>query len=50
MCPFIAILALLVCANAVPPDKPIAIKDSEAVKSVGKEVSELPPRSPWGRH
>jgi hypothetical protein len=35
---FIAFLALLLCAIAVRADKPIVIKDSEAIKYVGKEV------------
>ena len=35
---FIAILALFVCAIAARADKPIVIKDSEAIQYVGKEV------------
>ena len=36
--PFIAMLALLLCAIAARADKPIVIKDSEAIQYVGKEV------------
>jgi hypothetical protein len=35
---FIAILALLLCTIAAHGEKPIVIKDSEAIKDVGKEV------------
>ena len=35
---FIAILALLLCAIAARTGEPILIKDSEAIKYVGKEV------------
>jgi len=35
---FIAILALLLCTIAAHGEKPIVIKDSEAIKYVGKEV------------
>jgi hypothetical protein len=35
---FIAMLALLFCAIAVHADKPIVIKDSEAIQYVGKEA------------
>src|SRR5215469_10102910 len=35
---FNAILALLLCVIAARADKPIVIKDSEAVQYVGKEV------------
>src|SRR6516164_10457981 len=35
---FIAILALLLCAIAARANEPIVIKDSEAIKYVGKEV------------
>ena len=35
---FNAILALLLCVIATRADKPIVIKDSEAVQYVGKEV------------
>ena len=35
---FIAFLALLFCMIAVHADKPIVIKDSEAIQYVGKEV------------
>ena len=35
---FIAIFILLLCAIVAHADKPIAIKDSDAVKYVGKEV------------
>jgi len=35
---FIAILALLLCAIAARAGEPIVIKDSEAIKYVGKEV------------
>ena len=35
---FIAILTLLLCAIAARGDKPIVIKDSEAIHYVGKEV------------
>src|SRR5262245_26882485 len=35
---FIAILALLLCAIAARADEPTAIKDSEAIRYVGKEV------------
>src|SRR5262249_33237614 len=35
---FVAILALLSCAIVVRADKPTMIKDSEAIKYVGKEV------------
>ena len=35
---FIAILTLLLCAIAARGDKPIVIKDSEAILYVGKEV------------
>jgi DNA/RNA endonuclease YhcR with UshA esterase domain len=34
----IAILALLICAMLASADKPIVIKDSEAIQYVGKEV------------
>ena len=34
----IAILALLLCAILARADKPIVIKDSEAIQYVGKEV------------
>ena len=37
---FIAILALLLCAIAARTGEPIVIKDSEAIKYVGKEVEE----------
>jgi hypothetical protein len=36
--PLFAILALLLCAIAARADKPIVIKDSEAIHYVGKEV------------
>jgi len=35
---FIAIFALLLCAAVARADKPAVIKDSEAIKYVGKEV------------
>ena len=35
---FIAILGPLLCACVVRADKPILIKDSEAIRSIGKEV------------
>src|SRR6516164_2600885 len=35
---FVAILALLLCAIVARTGEPIAIKDSEAIKYVGKEV------------
>jgi RecJ-like exonuclease len=35
---FIGMLALLLCAIAARADKPIVIKDSEAIQYVGKEV------------
>ena len=35
---FIAILALLLCTIAAHGEKPIVIKDSEAIQYVGKEV------------
>jgi RecJ-like exonuclease len=35
---FIAILALLLCVITAHADKPIVIKDSEAMEYVGKEV------------
>src|ERR1700745_3801953 len=35
---FIAMLALLLCVIAARADKPIVIKDSEAIQYVGKEV------------
>src|SRR5215510_1402407 len=35
---FVAILALFLCAIAARNGKPIVIKDSEAIKYVGKEV------------
>ena len=35
---FIAMLALLLCAIAARADKPIVIKDSEAIQYVGKEA------------
>jgi DNA/RNA endonuclease YhcR with UshA esterase domain len=35
---FIAMLALLLCATAARGDKLIVIKDSEAIKYVGKQV------------
>ena len=35
---FIAILALVLCAIAARANKPIVIKDSEAIQYVGKEV------------
>ena len=35
---FIATLALLLCAIAARGDKPIVIKDSEAIQYVGKEA------------
>jgi len=35
---FIAILALVLCAIAVRANRPIVIKDSEAIQYVGKEV------------
>src|SRR5215510_8126419 len=35
---FIAIFALLLCAAVTRADKPAVIKDSEAIKYVGKEV------------
>ena len=35
---FIAILGLLFCAIVARADKPIVIKDSEAIQYVGKEV------------
>ena len=35
---FIAILALILCAIAARADKPIVIKDSEAIHYVGKEA------------
>jgi hypothetical protein len=35
---FIAILGLLLCAIMAHADKPIAIKDSEALEYVGREV------------
>ena len=35
---FVPILALLLCAIAARADKPIVIKDSEAIQYVGKEV------------
>jgi DNA/RNA endonuclease YhcR with UshA esterase domain len=37
-CPLIAILGLLLCAIAARGDKPIVIKDSEAIQYVGQEV------------
>jgi len=36
--PFFAIIGLLLCAIAACADKPIVIKDSEAIHYVGKEV------------
>src|SRR5262249_43555079 len=36
--PLAAFLALLLCAMVVHTDKPIVIKDSEAIQYVGKEV------------
>jgi DNA/RNA endonuclease YhcR with UshA esterase domain len=36
--PLFAVLALLLCAVVARADKPIVIKDSEAIKYVGKEV------------
>jgi DNA/RNA endonuclease YhcR with UshA esterase domain len=36
--PFFAILGLLLCAIVALADKPIVIKDSEAINYVGKEV------------
>jgi DNA/RNA endonuclease YhcR with UshA esterase domain len=36
--PFVAILGLLLCAIAARAEKPIVIKDSEAIHYVGKEV------------
>jgi len=36
--PFIAMLALLLCAIAARADKPIVINDSEAIHYVGKEA------------
>jgi len=38
ICLLIAILALLLCAILARADKPIVIKDSEAIQYVGKEV------------
>src|SRR5262249_2236334 len=38
MGPLLAILALLLCAIAVRADRPTVIKDSEAIRYVGKEV------------
>src|SRR6266404_1516863 len=35
---FIAMLALLLCDTVARADKPIVIKDSEAIQYVGKEV------------
>ena len=35
---FIAMLALLLCVIAARADKPIVIKDSEAIQYVGKEA------------
>jgi len=35
---FIAIFALLLCAIAVPANVPPVVKDSEAIRYVGKEV------------
>ena len=35
---FIAMLALLLCAIAARADKPIVIKDSQAIQYIGKEV------------
>ena len=36
--PLFAVLAMLLCAVVERADKPIVIKDSEAIKYVGKEV------------
>jgi RecJ-like exonuclease len=36
--PLFAVLALLLCVVAARADEPILIKDSEAIKYVGKEV------------
>jgi DNA/RNA endonuclease YhcR with UshA esterase domain len=36
--PFFAILGLLLCAIVARADKPVVIKDSEAINYVGKEV------------
>jgi hypothetical protein len=36
--PVFAVLALRLCAVVAHPDEPIVIKDSEAIKCVGKEV------------
>ena len=36
--PLFAVLALLLCVVAARADKPIVIKDSEAIQYVGKEV------------
>jgi len=36
---FVAILTLLLCAITARADKPIVIKDSEAIQYVGKEVA-----------
>ena len=38
ICLFITILTLLLCTIAAPGEKPIVIKDSEAIQYVGKEV------------
>ena len=35
---FIAILALILCAIAARADRPIVIKDSEAIRYIGKET------------
>ena len=37
---FVAILTLLLCEIAAHGEKPIVIKDSEAIEYVGKEVEE----------
>ena len=36
---FVAILTLLLCAITARADKPIVIRDSEAIQYVGKEVA-----------
>jgi hypothetical protein len=36
--PFIAIFALILCAAVARADKPIVIKDSQAIQYIGKEV------------
>src|SRR6266478_2839019 len=53
ICLLIAILALFLCAILARADKPIVIKDSEAIQYVGKEVEVCGPvvsvtTSPFG--